>query len=533
VLACGPAWAAFGDTDTTFGGPGVPGFAIRDLGGDADRGIDLVTGAHDRLYALGLSCNAANCPASNKLVVTRYDADGHVDGTFGSNGDLMVATNVSSTDYRLEVDDAQSNLYLSTVLCNATNCVIAVVRRNLNGTPDTTYGNNAIATFGTPTNHPAVLQLLLQDDGKLLVLLLHATLDSSNQPTAIRYDVVRLNANGTLDTSWGSGGSAQVGTAGGCDQDVHLAAGPNPELYVTGAKGTTCAGPYVPVVRRFTANGSPDAGFGTSGEVAGALGQTGDDVAFVAQEHANGKIGYGIGTFDGANGFTMDVVQLNHDGTLDGGFTAEHGSYTPISSFVPFGNNVFQSTGKMVINGQFKAAGSSNANEGLTRLLGSGQFAHPQRPEPGSGPPAVGFLEASTTVSEDAGNVTVTVTLSHATDHDVTVPFTLGGNATRGVDYNVSSNAFVIPAGATSGTVVVSIIDDNVEEFGESILFDLDAPDGALPTSNHNTFIIDVEDNDLTNKPVNVPDAGGALPLELLIGLLGLAGLKRAALRRR
>jgi len=532
LLACGPAWAAFGDTDTTFGSPATPGFAIHNLGGNGDSALDTVTGASDRLYSLGITCEPGTCQASNKLVVTRYDADGHVDTTFGNGGDLQVASNVQTFDYRLEVDDKNSQIYVATVICDGTACGVFVGRRNFNGTSDTTYGTNGTASFTTATNRPAVLQLLLQNNGKLLLLIEHDTVDNSEATTATRFNIVRLNRDGTPDTSWGSDASIDVSTPGGCDLGPNMMLGRDPVLYVTAAKASTCAGPYTPVVRRFNPVGNKDTSFGTNGEVASNFGFAGDVVALVAQEQSDGKIGYGIGAFT-TSGLAIDMLKLNSDGTQDPSFVPQHGSWTPTQGFTPEGNAPFQSDGKLIFAGRYAAVGSSNSDEALTRIQGSSLFAHPPRFGTGFGEPFVGFLTASTTVPESVGTVTVTLSMTEATDHAVTVPFSLGGSATRGVDYNVSSNAFVIPAGATSATVAVTIADDDVEEFGESILFDLGTPDGALSTSNHNTFIIDVEDNDLTDKPVSVPDDGGALPLELLLGLLGLAGLKRAGLRRR
>ena len=532
VLACGQAWAAFGDTDTTFGSTAVPGFAIHNLGGSGDSALDTVTGANDQLYSLGITCEPGTCQASNKLVVTRYTADGHLDTTFGNGGDLVVDNNIPTFDYRLEVDDKNSQVYVSTVICDGTACGVFVARRNFNGTLDTTYGTNGTASFTTAINRPAVLQLLLQNNGKLLLLIEHDTVDNSEATTATRINIVRLNRDGTPDTSWGGDGSIDVSTPGGCDQGPNMMLGRDPVLYVTAAKASTCAGPYTPVVRRFNSVGNKDTTFGTNGEVASNFGFASDVVALVAQEQSDGKIGYGIGAFT-SSGLAIDMLKLQNDGTQDTSFTPQHGSWTPIQGFTPSGNAPFQTDGKLIFAGRYQATGSSNSDEALTRLQGSSLFAHPPRFGAGFGEPFVGFLTASTTVPESAGTITVTLSMTEATDHDVTVPFTLGGSATRGVDYNVSSDAFVIPAGATSATVAVSIADDNVVKFGESILFDLGTPDGALSTTNHNTFIVDIEDNDLVTKPVVVPDAGGALPLELLIGLFGLAGLRRAALRRR
>ena len=50
--------------------------------------------------------------------------------------------------------------------------------------------------------------------------------------------------------------------------------------------------------------------------------------------------------------------------------------------------------------------------------------------------PTVQFAAATQSVDESAGTFTVTVTLSAASTQDVSIPFTLSGNAVAGMDYS-------------------------------------------------------------------------------------------------
>ena len=64
----------------------------------------------------------------------------------------------------------------------------------------------------------------------------------------------------------------------------------------------------------------------------------------------------------------------------------------------------------------------------------------------GTASPSVQFNVASQTVDEAVGNVTLTTTLSAAAAQDVSVPFTLGGTATAGVDYMLNTASPLVTA---------------------------------------------------------------------------------------
>jgi len=518
-----PAFAAFGDTDTSFG---TNGFAINDLGGAADTGIDLVTGAGDRLYALGLRCATDNpCSADSALLVSRFSADGDLDPEFGNAGDVVIAEDVTTTNFRFDVHDDDELIYIARTSCTATQCAVGVTRYEFDGTVDPTYG--AAGTSAIPVadvENLFVHQLLLQPSGKLLVLLESDTLSGSN-PTATKIALMRLNANGSLDTTFGQNGVRHVATPGGCDLGPALTLGRAPVIYVTAAQADTCAGPYTPVVMRLTNNGNLDANFGSGGRVVSNFGFANDIVGLVAQEQSDGDIAYGIGRFLPGNGFAIDIIRLNPNGTRDTNVAAQSGSYTPIPAFTPSGNSQFQSNGRLVLNGRFNSG--ANGDEALTRIEGSPLFAHPPRFSGGQAP-FVGFSSETATVNEGDGTATISVVLANATDEVVTVPFSLAGSAARGLDYEVSANAFTIQPGATTGSITLTLIEDGFEEFSEAILVTLGSATNAVTAPNHDNFILVIEDNDLV--PVPPPpetDDGGALGLGLLGMLLGWAGVRR------
>ena len=58
---------------------------------------------------------------------------------------------------------------------------------------------------------------------------------------------------------------------------------------------------------------------------------------------------------------------------------------------------------------------------------------------------------------------------------DTVITYTLSGTATAGKDYTAPSGTVTIPAGETSATVSIAILDDELSEGAETIILTLTA----------------------------------------------------------
>jgi hypothetical protein len=94
-------------------------------------------------------------------------------------------------------------------------------------------------------------------------------------------------------------------------------------------------------------------------------------------------------------------------------------------------------------------------------------------------PPRVMFTAASQSVAENVGTVTVTARLSEASGLDVTLPLVLSGTATTPADYSVSAASISIPAGATTGSATITIVDDAAPEGNETVILRMSSPTNA------------------------------------------------------
>lgn len=112
-------------------------------------------------------------------------------------------------------------------------------------------------------------------------------------------------------------------------------------------------------------------------------------------------------------------------------------------------------------------------------------------------PPEVFFASTSKTAVEGGGYVTVDVKLNKPSLSEVTIPLLLSGTAELTNDYTISTQNLSIPAGSTSGTFLISVVDDALFDPSEDLVIDLGSPSHAnlgSPTK----FVLHIEDNELS-----------------------------------
>jgi uncharacterized delta-60 repeat protein len=197
-------------------------------------------------------------------------AAGGLDQTFGSGGIVTTAYNgpfpaaaALQSDGRIVVIAGFDNDPAATE-------AFGVLRYQANGTPDGSFGagGRTSAAFTNFLNSPN--DLALQPDGKIVV----AGNAQSADGTVSEFAVARFNANGTLDSSFGAGGKVTtnfVGVmAGGVSNPADsVLIQPDGKILV-GGLASACARrcPAQSALARYNPNGSLDTTFGSGGKVA-------------------------------------------------------------------------------------------------------------------------------------------------------------------------------------------------------------------------------------------------------------------------
>jgi uncharacterized delta-60 repeat protein len=354
--------------DTTFGNggivqtPALPG----STDDEADRAFPLPNG---QLMVVGITQQ----PSDYAVTISRYQADGTLDTTFGTGG--TVVTGLTSPNYipLLQLDNnvfcqrdgsitigwgTFANYFGSQVLQ-----LNELTRYGPDGTLDPTFGNGTgtvavtgfTAYYDTPHlfNEFSAPVFTVQSDGTILIAGgLNGGLNQNNYPTLYTL-LEKLNSDGSLDTSFGTNGDGEVIEDLGLHEELTTGSPfladdlSQPFAIAVQADGSILVGGYtinlagncdVGFVARFRQDGSLDTSFGANGEVIlvedtsfigpaavliGLPGHTAGETYITSiTPQPDGKMIVDIdaSSSDGPSG---TLVRLNQDGTLDSNFASD------------------------------------------------------------------------------------------------------------------------------------------------------------------------------------------------------------------
>jgi uncharacterized delta-60 repeat protein len=246
-----------------------------------------------------------------------------------------------------------------------------VLRLNAGGTLDTTYASGG--TWLAPAGSDAgVMDLVQQADGKLLALI-------GSFAGGVPQRIARLTEGGVLDTTYAGDGIADItDPTSGAVAAVAIALQPSDGRAVVLANGNALSPGYT--LFRLSTSGTLDTTFGAAGNPGFAkvtLGANASTADLVVQ--ADGKIVV-VGGTGGANG-DMYVARFNANGTPDTGFDGDGVATVEFDTFPDFAEAVrLQPDGRIVVAGHAYANASRpdcamvrfNANGSLDSTFGTG-----------------------------------------------------------------------------------------------------------------------------------------------------------------
>ncbi|WP_426151233.1 M10 family metallopeptidase C-terminal domain-containing protein [Pseudomonas sp. DC3000-4b1] len=188
-----------GSLDTSFNGTGIVQFAEPDND----------TGNFD--YAVALQADGKILlpgSADGEFQLYRYNADGSLDTTFGANGHVSYSVS-SGWDAAFTVAVQPDGKILLAGNSDTENfgTDFGILRLNPDGSLDKTFSGDGKATFSLAEGNDTVHSIALQADGKIVLA------GSAEE----NYGVLRLNADGSLDRSFGTlinGFEDLIGTSG-------------------------------------------------------------------------------------------------------------------------------------------------------------------------------------------------------------------------------------------------------------------------------------------------------------------------------
>jgi uncharacterized delta-60 repeat protein len=316
------------------------------------------------------------------FALVRYNANGTLDTGFGTGGTGIVTTSIgNSYDYANALGiqpDGRIVVAGRSFNSNSNKYDFALVRYNANGSLDTTFGTNGKVTtsIGNGSVNDYANALGIQLDGKIVVA------GYSYNGTKYYISLVRYKTDGTLDadpvTGFGATHSGIVTTSiGSVNDEAHaLVIQSDSKIVVAGSSYDNTSSKYKFALVRYNTDGTLDAdpvtGFGTGGIVTTPIGSDGYwDYAYALGIQSDKKI-LAAGSSNNGSNYDFALVRYNTDGTLDAdpvtGFGTGGIVTTPIGSSDDYARALgIQSNGRIVVAG-YSLIGS-NYDFALVRYL--------------------------------------------------------------------------------------------------------------------------------------------------------------------
>ncbi len=363
------AQAAAGDLDPSFG---IGGVVMTDINRSTDLANAVAVQTDGKLVVVGESYSQ-NDFSTEDFVVTRYNANGTLDPTFGKGGKVRTdfpglaavpSSVVIQPDGKIVVAGGAFPLF--SFLGN-----IEVVRYNRNGSLDTSFGAGGIVTTRFPEGSYAS-DVALQADGKIVVAGTVFTDFVIGESSNTDFALARYNPDGTPDTTFGNGGQVSTDFAGVEDDAFAVLIQPDGKIVAVGSANDAVTS-YDFAAARYLSNGAIDTTFGVGGKVRTDFGDNDFDRANAAVLQPDGKIvaaGFAISHSGGVENFALARYTAN--GALDNTFSNDGVTQIDFGDCCQSANKVLlQSDGKIVTVG-YPNTEDSDSDFVLARLTARG-----------------------------------------------------------------------------------------------------------------------------------------------------------------
>ena len=273
-----------GTIDNSFG---IGGTVTTQVGGNNSGARKIVLQPDGKIVVFGFTYQTID-PYRGSLAVARYNADGLLDGSFGASGILITSIEVFTffelihTETKVEFFGDALIQPDGKLLVGVSNYYVSIVRLNSNGTFDNTFGSNGVVSTGIAGYEDAPSGIALQTDGKIVINGLAAFLGDIYFTA-----VLRFNANGTPDNTFGTGGkiTRQIVQINSKELGSALAVQRDDKILTAG----TIDGKFA--LARYQTNGAIDNSFGTNGILTTAIGNNPEiDTIFSMVFQPDGKL---------------------------------------------------------------------------------------------------------------------------------------------------------------------------------------------------------------------------------------------------
>jgi uncharacterized delta-60 repeat protein len=310
------AGVAAGDPADLDASFGDAGRLTADMGSNEGYAQSVVVQPDGKILVAGYAFNGLDYD----FALARFESNGSPDTAFGGGGSGKVMTDAGTSggsgDYGYSVAvQGDGKILVCGQTSNASDYHFAVVRYNANGTPDTTFGaGTSKVAVDFNGTDDLARSIAVQGDGKILVA------GYSRVGSTDDFAMVRLLPDGALDSAFG-GGTGKVTTAFGTGHDLcrSVLVQPNGKILLGG--NATIGSSFDFAAARYNEDGSLDSTFGGGTGKATIAMSTGADHGYCMALQGDGKILVG-GYYNafGTQGFNFALARFTSAGAVDTGF---------------------------------------------------------------------------------------------------------------------------------------------------------------------------------------------------------------------
>ncbi|HPO09275.1 MAG TPA: hypothetical protein PLZ55_11450, partial [bacterium] len=246
---------ADGSLDTTFGSSGLFSALI---GGTSSYWTDVVIDSSNKIYVVGTI-------SSNLSAIVRLNENGGLDTSFSTDG--IQTVNVSTAGSQMEgfvsVALSGSSIWAGGWACDTSgDNWYQIVKFDTSGNLDTSFSGDGILMLSVNTGSHGNGFIAVQTDGKVLI---GGYADDTNNVRD--FGIARVNTDGSLDTTFSGDGKVLVDVGGSSDELYGLAVQSDGKIVAVGVA-------YDFGIVRLNSDGSLDTTFGNGGK---NLYELGDD----------------------------------------------------------------------------------------------------------------------------------------------------------------------------------------------------------------------------------------------------------------
>ena len=360
---------------------------------DTDQALGMALQADGKMILVGAV--QIDALGNYDFGVTRLNADGSLDTSFGTNGKKTISFDLGGLSANGSVSFNQDVATCVAIQADGKivvggyaqrdgtgNFDFAVVRLNTNGSLDTTFSSDGKAVvafdYGGGGDDRAT-GIALQADGKIVLVGYCQKQALGDNDIAL----ARLKTDGSLDTSFTGDGRKAIGfnnSGTGDDRGAAVKIQADGRIVVVGYAQAGGTGNDDFAVARVTTTGSMDKSFSSDGKktIAFNLGGTGNDRATSVALQSDGGIVVGGSASSALGDGDFGVVRIKKNGSLDKTFSGDGKKTVAFNLGASLEDQatgvVIQADGSIVLSGLVQVSATGDFDFAAARLTTAGEL---------------------------------------------------------------------------------------------------------------------------------------------------------------